>query len=538
MSANITIRATVSSASNPTYYVKNGGDDGADGLSDSTAWATINKVNTSSFNPGDSVLFKAGDTWRETLIVPSSGNSSAYITFGAYGDIPGGLPFLNGSSILSSWTNEGSNVWSNDCPVYDDLGLFLHDVHYTCVTTDLNTLFTQVDTLGSVTSASTYFIDDAVSPSRIYVYSTTNPLSTLQVSARMFGGYIGGKTYVKIENIAFGCAAHTGLFLHATTGTTFAGHNLVSHCEFSYNRESGVYIDNGYSYNTVEYCGSEYNGNGYYIWSDDEVNCNTSNNIYSHNVSGSNIAYAVTGAATDGHGFGIYNSTDNIIEYNESNADKYGINIDIAGHSNNITIRGNYIHDTQTASPAIQIGGEAASFTHNVYYNLIVNCADGSDGMPILILGSTRTGTINIYNNTIYQDNSAGKSTWGIYAAKGTNLNIKNNILYNNQAVPVLIVIVSAGAGTVINNNLYWAPSLTYARFYQAGYINGIAAWQAAGYDANGVYDNPDFTTDGSVFTLQVGSPAINTGTDVSLTADILGNPMNGNPDMGCYEKQ
>lgn len=28
-----------------TYYVKNGGSDGADGLSDATAWETIGKVN-------------------------------------------------------------------------------------------------------------------------------------------------------------------------------------------------------------------------------------------------------------------------------------------------------------------------------------------------------------------------------------------------------------------------------------------------------------------------------------------------------------
>ena len=44
-----------------TYYVKpagEGGDDNADGLSDKTAWATINKVNNAVSKAGDDVYFK------------------------------------------------------------------------------------------------------------------------------------------------------------------------------------------------------------------------------------------------------------------------------------------------------------------------------------------------------------------------------------------------------------------------------------------------------------------------------------------------
>ena len=39
---------------------------------------------TASFQPGDNVLFKRGETWAETLTVPSSGTSGAHITYGAY----------------------------------------------------------------------------------------------------------------------------------------------------------------------------------------------------------------------------------------------------------------------------------------------------------------------------------------------------------------------------------------------------------------------------------------------------------------------
>ena len=45
-----------------TYYVKNGGNDSLDGLSDATAWATIAKV-TATVKSGDTVYFRSQDTW-------------------------------------------------------------------------------------------------------------------------------------------------------------------------------------------------------------------------------------------------------------------------------------------------------------------------------------------------------------------------------------------------------------------------------------------------------------------------------------------
>ena len=56
------------------YYVDaTNGNDSNDGLSEITAWRTINKVNNSSFAPGDFILFKRGEIWREQLSIPSSG---------------------------------------------------------------------------------------------------------------------------------------------------------------------------------------------------------------------------------------------------------------------------------------------------------------------------------------------------------------------------------------------------------------------------------------------------------------------------------
>jgi hypothetical protein len=87
-----------------TYYVDSvAGNNANAGTSSASPWQTIAKVNSSTFNPGDSILFKAGDTWREQVVVPSSGASGNPITFGSYGT--GALPIINGSNIVTgSWT--------------------------------------------------------------------------------------------------------------------------------------------------------------------------------------------------------------------------------------------------------------------------------------------------------------------------------------------------------------------------------------------------------------------------------------------------
>lgn len=86
------------------YYVDyTTGDDGDSGLTEELAWKTINKVNTSSFNAGDSILFKRGETWREQLTVPSSGSSGSPITFGAYGS--GADPIIDNRSLLDTSGN-------------------------------------------------------------------------------------------------------------------------------------------------------------------------------------------------------------------------------------------------------------------------------------------------------------------------------------------------------------------------------------------------------------------------------------------------
>ena len=67
-----------------TYYVRNGGNDSADGRSHGTAWASLNKVNSFSFAAGDQVFLYEGHRWVGQVTVDWGGTSSAPAVLGAY----------------------------------------------------------------------------------------------------------------------------------------------------------------------------------------------------------------------------------------------------------------------------------------------------------------------------------------------------------------------------------------------------------------------------------------------------------------------
>jgi hypothetical protein len=88
-----------------TYYVSSSsGSDSNNGTSMSSPWKTITKVNSGAYNPGDSILFRAGDTWSGSpnfsaaLITPFAGSSGSPITYGSYG--AGASPILDGGNSL------------------------------------------------------------------------------------------------------------------------------------------------------------------------------------------------------------------------------------------------------------------------------------------------------------------------------------------------------------------------------------------------------------------------------------------------------
>ncbi len=95
-----------------TYYVANDGSDEDTGLSPEEPWATLTQVNAYSLLPGDSVLFKRGDTWRGQLAPKDGSEDGGFVTYGAYGEGP--KPLLLGSIAKDApedWKDQGGNIW-------------------------------------------------------------------------------------------------------------------------------------------------------------------------------------------------------------------------------------------------------------------------------------------------------------------------------------------------------------------------------------------------------------------------------------------
>lgn len=86
----------------------------------STPWKSIEKLNTimSGLKPGDSVLFKRGESFEGTIMLTVSGTSASKIVFGAYGS--GNDPVLSGSRRLTKWENLGNGIYAAS---HENLGL-------------------------------------------------------------------------------------------------------------------------------------------------------------------------------------------------------------------------------------------------------------------------------------------------------------------------------------------------------------------------------------------------------------------------------
>ena len=83
------------------YYVNSrDGNDALNGLTPQHAWRSLNKVNSTVFHPGDSVLFIRNGRWSGQLTPAGSGMPGSPIVFGAYGQ--GQLPQLEAKGRYKS----------------------------------------------------------------------------------------------------------------------------------------------------------------------------------------------------------------------------------------------------------------------------------------------------------------------------------------------------------------------------------------------------------------------------------------------------
>lgn len=92
------------------YYIDSiDGDDEQSGTSEEEAWKSLDKINATTFQPGDHILFKRGCSWSGQLNPKGSGSKDAPIIIEAYGDLEQGRPRIDGAN----WCGENGDDLDN-----------------------------------------------------------------------------------------------------------------------------------------------------------------------------------------------------------------------------------------------------------------------------------------------------------------------------------------------------------------------------------------------------------------------------------------
>lgn len=251
----------------------------------------------------------------------------------------------------------------------------------------------------------------------------------------------------------------------------------------------------------------------------------------------------------------------------------FGINS--GAHGANPLIEENYIHDNLNG---IDLG--SSSYNTDQYYtgtlrirgNIICNngnfvagnngnaiytinfCTDaliannliyGNRGDGITVHRPTMTGfaqrptsNVKIHNNTIH---SAYATRCVRFLDPVTASSVRNNIMYGTHS-GVDGVMQDANmvlSELTLTNNLYYFPNKANPQHVAnlLGTQTTLASMQGSGYESGSLVGNPLFTTAGSDFTLQAGSPAKLAGYTSGIALDLLRSARNATtPSIGAYE--
>jgi len=498
-------------ASAATYYVSSSGSDANSGTQ-VLPWKTIAKVNSVSFSPGDFILFKRSETWRETLNVPSSGSAVSPITFGAYGT--GDLPNIYGSAQVSTWANEIGNLWYATSSA-DASSIWLVGADGTIHWGEKQTA------KANLMAEYNWWWDSA--NARIYVYAATDPDSrytSIEKPTRTFCVENNNKDYITIKDLEIAYCSDIGVRVMAGKGWTVDGCTIHHIGVKNGALDEGVFF-RGASSGIVQNCIIHDCGNhGTALYSD--VGLSLSNIIVQHNTFYDNYHSDIDCQCN----MGIWNGA--IIRYN--------LLYNTADYDKAYTNGAIYVLADHPAPNDIN-GVE-------VYYNVIHHKNAGG----IIIRGAVDSP--KIYNNIIYGA-LAGSTTYaaGIHVfsnnpgtADPTSVVIKNNVVMDPYSE--CLRVTNKNYISACDNNC-WYRSAGGAAVYVTGvstsyHYNDFAAYKAAtGWDTNGLWEDPKFANAANNdFSLAPGSPLINTGATVGLTQDYEGNtiPQGAAPDIGAFE--
>jgi hypothetical protein len=556
-----------------TYYVDvvNGNDTNA-GTSPTTAWKSIAKVNSRSFGRGDQILFARGETWREELIVPSSGTPGADITFDAYG--AGSKPVLNAADLVTNWQNVSGNVWSST------IGWMPNQVFR-----NANRMAKQTSQ-NSLTADNQWFGDG----SNLFVFSTINPnQSTMEASRRDFAILVRDQDHVAVNNLVLqDCNSTIGCYLASTTANR--SEFVISNVDVLSSFGPAIYFDNTYgafdsitlTNVTTDHCAIIPGGTGSVAFGL-QTNGPAFTNII---MIGGHFAYAgIHGdpsvATWDSLGVHLDKVTNSLFYgglYDHNGSSAFGIQ----NNSNNVTISGGAMHDDGQASIGdgneLDFGGIGAGSSNltatgiNLYGSrkaiieiattntnaimssiTITNCLihDGlSEGFKIgggnagIIFkynqvfanasyglftneGTSGSPAVSVYNNVFSGNGTGGVTTDNVYI-NSNGITFENNIVANSIGQ----ALVKASEYYILTSDYNLFDQLAGSFMAMSGVSYGLTNWQIlSGQDLHSVNASPQFlNAPGADFRLSSSSPAIYHGINLGTSFSEALNPLTAFP--------
>ena len=488
----------------------------------STAWKTIGRVNGSSLAPGDTVLFKRGCTWRESLWPPSSGASGSPITFGAYGT--GANPIISGANLATGWTaGSGRVYWAS---VVRDPGVVFIN----------NTVGHRKASKGALANEFDWFWDSGAR--RLYLYAPGNPdtyYTDPGVEYLVRNQCVGlGRSYLVFD----GLTVEKSIYANFNENTP-GNYGVIRNCVTQYagngismgGQTGALYTgweihDNVCRYNATMGISIIYRGTHVRVYrnqcyENDTVITNTGDGW-----TGGIKLYDDTGTMEDIEIYENVCSTNGRGASGDTQGRGVGIWVDsVQPPTYPILIHHNNVYNDKGNGIFIEISSHCA-----VWANAVSNCGTNLNGSgeftPGGIVVDTRESFQSndnlVYNNTVY-GGRAGLKCASYSQQQGISLS--NNEFINNIAIGQsehrLLAIfggdnVSYGSGNRYNYNCFGAEAAGFIQWGTSA-VSTYTAWEAAyGGSTHSVEADPKLgNAPTGDFTLQATSPCIDAGADL-----------------------
>ena len=550
-----------------TYYVDSTkGSDANDGLSPEKAFASIDKLNTITFLPGDEILFKKGETFVGCFKPQGSGTEASPITISSYGDgdkrpvlQPGEdwqVSHIMSADAIHPGTLSGNNVTAKP---YVNYVIQFYNVEFWEVS-DLElcdpTPQVKNDFTATYCSGITIQAEDIGTLEHIYVDNMI--IHGFHGPGTNLGKTSGGITMNVITNKEWD---------RSKSVPTQINDIRITNCEIYDVGRSGINFLTPWARRTSDkWQGSYGTGRTAYEWLPYE-DFYLGNN-YIHDVDGDgcivdNCANAVvennlvTRCVTRLHssakmavGLFNWNSDDTYFQFNEvydiqiggTEAYNDGQGIEIDALNDRTWVQYNYVHDNHGGFMMFcTVGDYYRGYDYVVRYNISQN--DYAHPRQGLIDIYTDNYDGEIYNNTLYLTDRVLKNNQiflfaNAYSPSPNNMKFYNNIFYYDGEPKAATNFfdqyvdwqsnIFYGFTNLPENDNPNAPNLNVDPMLADPGKGGTGTWK------NGVltYGNVD------CYKLLENSPAINAGVPLEDNGerDYFGNKVTGIPDIGAYE--